>query len=85
MRIVLAIVALVLGAVLLRAEPDAQLRTAAQELKLAKTYLDSVRGSYGGHRRRALEHVKRASQEIKLGLLDAAVAREHGEPHPHAR
>jgi hypothetical protein len=79
------VVGLLLLAALLWAEPDAELRTAQQELKLAKVYLDSVRGSYDGHRRRAIDHVKRATREIKLGLLDAAGAREHGEPHPHAR
>lgn len=82
MRWALVAVALLL-ATLLRAEPDPQLHAAQAELRLAKSYLDSAQGAYGGHRRTAIDHVKRAMREIKLGLLDAAVAREHGEPRPH--
>ena len=84
MKPAVVVLGLFLLAVAFGDEPDVELRTAQQELKLAKAYLDAVHGSYDGHRRRAIDHVKRATREIKLGLLDAAVAREHGEPHPHA-
>lgn len=74
---------LVLLAVGLRAEPDPELRTAQAELRLAQAQLSAMQGGYGGHRKAAIDHIKRAIREIKLGLLDAAVAREHGERNPH--
>jgi hypothetical protein len=82
MRWTVVVGGLVLAA-LLRAEPDPELRAAQAELRLAKSYLEAARGAYGGHRQTAIAHVKRAIREIRLGLLDAAVAREHGAPRPH--
>jgi hypothetical protein len=60
------------------AEADLELRAAQQELKLARTYLQAASRRYRGHRTRALEHVAYALRAVRLGLLDAAWAREHG-------
>jgi hypothetical protein len=79
----LLVAVVVLVAAVPGAEPDPELHAAQAELRLAKSELDAMQGAYGGHRRAAIDHVKRAMREIKLGLLDAAVAREHGEPRPH--
>ena len=68
-----------------RAEADLELRAAQQELKLAKAWLDSASRRYQGHRLEAIAHVRRALREVRLGLLDAAAAREHGRDGAHAR
>jgi hypothetical protein len=67
------------------AEQDGELKAAQVELKLAQDYLQSAGRAYGEHRNEALVHVKRALREIRLGILDAAVAREHGPGHEHTR
>jgi len=65
------------------AEQDPELKAAQAELRLAKDYLESASRSYGEARSEALEHVKRAIREIRLGILDATVEREHGPQFHH--
>ena len=76
---------LVLSGAALALEQDGELKAAQSELKLAQDYLQSAGRAYGEHRNEALVHVKRALREIRLGILDAAVAREHGPGHEHTR
>lgn len=84
-RIVAALAILVLSGAALAAEQDGELKAAQAELKLAQDYLQSAGRAYGEHRNEALVHVKRALREIRLGILDAAQAREHGPGHEHTR
>jgi len=65
------------------AEQDAELKAAQAELKLAMDSLQAAGRGYGESRNEALVHVKRAIREIRLGLLDAAVEREHGPQYRH--
>jgi len=76
---------LVLSSSVPAAEQDGELKAAQAELKLAQDDLQSAGRAYGEHRNEALVHVKRALREIRLGILDAAVAREHGPGHEHTR
>jgi hypothetical protein len=69
---------LLLASVRVHAEEDLALRVAQQEARLARSRLKAATGRYEGHRKQALDHVNRALREIRLGLLDAAVEREHG-------
>ena len=78
-------VVLLAAAPALAAEQDGELKAAQVELKLAQDYLQSAGRAYGEHRNEALVHVKRAMREIRLGILDAAVVREHGPGHEHTR
>jgi hypothetical protein len=59
-------------------EPELELRAAQQEIKLARSHLQAAPGRWEGRRRRALDHLKEALRQVRLALLDAAVAREHG-------
>ena len=74
---------LLLAAAAPAADQDGQLKAAQQELKLAQEYLQAAGRRYGEHRNEALVAVKRALREIRLGLLDAAAAREHGPQFRH--
>jgi hypothetical protein len=65
------------------AEQDLELKAAQQELRLAQAALEAAGRRYGEHRADALAHVKQAIREIRLGLLDAAVEREHGPTYQH--
>ena len=85
MRLVLLVAALIMSGGALAAEQDGELKAAQVELKLAQEYLQAAGRAYGEHRSEALVHVKRALREIRLGLLDAAQAREHGPGHEHTR
>jgi hypothetical protein len=86
MKVVAALlVALVVSGAALAGEQDGELKAAQVELKLAQDYLQAAGRAYGEHRNEALVHVKRALREIRLGLLDAATAREHGPGHEHTR
>jgi hypothetical protein len=83
-RTVVVLIATVLAAVpALAAEQDGELKAAQAELKLALDSLQSAGRTYGEARNEALVHVKRAMREIRLGLLDAAVEREHGPQYSH--
>jgi hypothetical protein len=66
------------------AEQDPELKAAQAELKLAKDYLEAAGREYGEVRSEALVHVKRALREIRLGLIDATVEREHGPQYRHS-
>ena len=82
-RLVIAVAVLVASGRTLAAEPDPELKAAQAELKLAQDDLRAAGRSYGESRGEAIEHVKRALREIRLGLLDAAQAREHGPNYQH--
>ena len=75
--------ALLAAAPLFAAEQDGELKAAQAELKLALESLQTAGRAYGESRNEALVHVKRAMREIRLGLLDAAVEREHGPQYRH--
>ena len=77
------LVALVVTGPAFAAEQDGELKAAQVELKLALDALQAAGRSYGEARNEALVHVKRAMREIRLGLLDAAVEREHGPQFSH--
>jgi hypothetical protein len=81
LAVVLAI--LVASGASLAADQDPELKAAQAELKLAQGSLQAAGRSYGEFRGDALEHLKRAQREIRLGLLDAAQAREHGPNYEH--
>ena len=66
------------------AEQDPELKAAQAELKLAMDYLQAAGRAYGEFRGEALAHVKRALHEIRLGILDATVEREHGPQYRHS-
>jgi hypothetical protein len=76
-------VVLLAAAPALAAEQDGELKAAQAELKLALDALQAAGRTYGEARNEALVHVKRAMREIRLGLLDAAVEREHGPQFSH--
>lgn len=83
-RAILALAALLVATPAAAAEQDGELKAAQQELKLARDLLEAAGRQFGEHRNEALVHVKRAIREIRLGLLDAAVEREHGPRFEHA-
>lgn len=62
---------------------DLELRAAQQELKLARRILQNAPRRYEGRRQEAMDHVKAALREIRLGLLDAASDREHSPQQRH--
>ena len=62
---------------------DLELRAAQQELKLARRRLQNAPRRYEGRRQEAMDHVKAALREIRLGLLDAASDREHSPQQRH--
>ena len=62
---------------------DGELKAAQAELRLALESLQAAGRAYGEARNEALVHVKRAMREIRLGILDAAVEREHGPQYRH--
>lgn len=64
-------------------ERDGELKAAQAELRLALDSLQAAARTYGEARNEALVHVKRALREIRLGILDAAVEREHGPQYRH--
>lgn len=84
-RLGVLLAVLALSGAALAAEQDGEMKAAQAELKLAQDHLQSAGRAYGEHRSEALVHVKRALREIRLGILDAAVAREHGPGHEHTR
>lgn len=65
------------------AEFDLELRAAQQELKLARRLLQNAPKRYEGRREKAMDHVKAAQRQIRLGLLDAASEREHPPAQQH--
>ena len=65
------------------ADFDLELRAAQQELKLARRGLQNAPRRYEGRRQEAMDHVKAALREIRLGLLDAASDREHSPQQRH--
>ena len=67
----------------LAADQDGELKAAQAELRLALDSLQAAGRTYGEARNEALVHVKRAMREIRLGILDAAVEREHGPQYRH--
>jgi hypothetical protein len=62
---------------------DLELRAAQAELKLARRTLQNAPRRYEGRRQEAMDHVKAALREIRLGLLDAASDREHSPQQRH--
>ena len=82
-RLVIALAVLVASGRTLAAEADLELKAAQAELKLAQDDLQAAGRAYGEFRGEAIEHVKRALREIRLGLLDAAQEREHGPNYQH--
>ena len=83
MRAAVVLVAVLLAVPAVADEQDPELKAAQAELKLAKEYLEAAGRAYGESRNEALAHVKRAMREIRLGLIDAAVEREHGPQYRH--
>lgn len=65
------------------AEFDLELHAAQQELKLARRLLQNAPRRYEGRREQAIDHVKAALRQIRLGLLDAASEREHPPAQRH--
>ena len=65
------------------AEFDLELHAAQQELKLARRLLQNAPKRYEGRREKAMDHVKAAQRQIRLGLLDAASEREHPPAQQH--
>lgn len=82
-RLLALAVALLAAAPALAADQDGELKAAQAELKLALDSLQAAGRAYGESRNDALAHVKQAMREIRLGLLDAAVEREHGPQYRH--
>ena len=82
---ILALLGLLAAVPAFAAEQDPELKAAQAELKLAKDYLEAAGRTYGEARNEALVHVKRAMREIRLGLIDATVEREHGPNYQHNR
>ena len=65
------------------ADLDLELHAAQQELKLARRLLQNAPKRYEGRREKAMDHVKAAQRQIRLGLLDAASEREHPPAQQH--
>jgi hypothetical protein len=76
--------AVLLGGAGIAAEFDLELHAAQQELKLARRLLQNAPKRYEGRREKAMDHVKAAQRQIRLGLLDAASEREHPPAQQHA-
>ena len=76
-------IVLVAVAPALAADQDGELKAAQAELRLALDSLQAAGRTYGESRNEALVHVKRAMREIRLGILDATVEREHGPQYRH--
>jgi hypothetical protein len=81
---VLVLVGLLAAVPAFAAEQDPEMKAAQAELKLAKDYLEAAGRAYGEFRGEALAHVKRALREIRLGIIDATVEREHGPQYRHS-
>ena len=81
---VLVLLALLSAVPAFAAEQDPELKAAQAELKLARDYLEAAGRAYGESRSEALAHLKRALREIRLGLIDATVEREHGPQYRHS-
>jgi hypothetical protein len=60
---------------------DHEMLAAQQELKIAKDHLRDAGTDYEGHRRKAMEHIDQALQEIRLGL-DVSKGRREGGAAP---
>ena len=66
-----------------RADEDASLRAAEQELKVARQHLAEAGRRYGGHRQAAVEHVNKALDELRRALASSGAGAPKAKPaHP---
>ena len=63
--------AILMAAGSVRAEEDAEIRAAQQSVHEAEGHLRSAPHDYGGHRKNALGHLERASNELQAALRTA--------------
>jgi len=77
---ILATLSLVLSRAPARAEDNPEMHAAQEDLRRAKTELQSAGHDYDGHRRKAVEHVEHALEEVRAGL---AVVEGHEKKVEH--